>query len=130
MLIFNSCTGSERGSMLMERTQQEIVRDNTHKPLSGLGDANMMRLAGRLARITNAPATHPTTPSPPLQDYMAPEVLRCPPKNLPQENKNNTALHYNNSVDAVSLPASQQGGHMQQLRRVPAACMSSRNKMG
>jgi hypothetical protein len=36
------------------------------------------------------------------QDYMAPEVLRCPPKNLPQENKNNTALHYNNSVDAVS----------------------------
>jgi len=36
-------------------------------------------------------------------DYMAPEVLRCPPKNLPQENKNNTSLHYNNSVDAWAV---------------------------
>jgi len=36
-------------------------------------------------------------------DYMAPEVLRCPPKNLPQENKNNAALHYNNSVDAWAV---------------------------
>lgn len=36
-------------------------------------------------------------------DYMAPEVLRCPPKNLPQENKNNAYLHYNNSVDAWAV---------------------------
>ncbi|GIL69430.1 hypothetical protein Vretimale_13537 [Volvox reticuliferus] len=36
-------------------------------------------------------------------DYMAPEVLRCPPKNLPQENKNNPYLHYNNSVDAWAV---------------------------
>jgi len=36
-------------------------------------------------------------------DYMAPEVLRCPPKNLPQENKNNAHLHYNNSVDAWAV---------------------------
>lgn len=36
-------------------------------------------------------------------DYMAPEVLRCPPKNLPQENKNNVNLHYNNSVDAWAV---------------------------
>ncbi|KAJ9531854.1 hypothetical protein QJQ45_022034 [Haematococcus lacustris] len=36
-------------------------------------------------------------------DYMAPEVLRCPPKNLPQENKNNTSLYYNNSVDAWAV---------------------------
>ncbi|GAX76664.1 hypothetical protein CEUSTIGMA_g4110.t1 [Chlamydomonas eustigma] len=36
-------------------------------------------------------------------DYMAPEVLRCPPKNLPQENKNNTYLHYDNSVDAWAV---------------------------
>lgn len=34
---------------------------------------------------------------------MAPEVLRCPPKNLPQENKNNAYLHYNNSVDAWAV---------------------------
>ncbi len=34
---------------------------------------------------------------------MAPEVLRCPPKNLPQENKNNASLHYNNSVDAWAV---------------------------
>ncbi len=34
---------------------------------------------------------------------MAPEVLRCPPKNLPQENKNNVNLHYNNSVDAWAV---------------------------
>eukprot|EP00798_Chlamydomonas_sp_ICE-L_P005562 gene5562-4199_t len=36
-------------------------------------------------------------------DYMAPEVLRCPPKNLPHENKSNTSLHYNNSVDAWAV---------------------------
>ena len=34
---------------------------------------------------------------------MAPEVLRCPTKSLPQENKNNTRLHYNNSVDAWAV---------------------------
>ncbi len=34
---------------------------------------------------------------------MAPEVLRCPPKNLPQENKNNRSLHYTNSVDAWAV---------------------------
>lgn len=34
---------------------------------------------------------------------MAPEVLRCPPKNLPQENKENTSLQYNNSVDAWAV---------------------------
>ncbi len=55
----------------------------------------------------------PSSPSPPLLlsspllsgtlDYMAPEVLRCPPKNLPQENKNNAYLHYNNSVDAWAV---------------------------
>lgn len=36
-------------------------------------------------------------------DYMAPEVLRCPPKNLPQENKHLSQLHYNNSVDAWAV---------------------------
>uniref|UniRef100_A0A7R9W0E9 Protein kinase domain-containing protein n=2 Tax=Chlamydomonas euryale TaxID=1486919 RepID=A0A7R9W0E9_9CHLO len=36
-------------------------------------------------------------------DYMAPEVLRCPPKNSPHENKNNVYLHYNNSVDAWAV---------------------------
>ncbi|KAG1670024.1 hypothetical protein FOA52_011180 [Chlamydomonas sp. UWO 241] len=36
-------------------------------------------------------------------DYMAPEVLRCPPKNSPGENKNNVYLHYNNSVDAWAV---------------------------
>ena len=30
-------------------------------------------------------------------------MLRCPPKNLPQENKNNAHLHYNNSVDAWAV---------------------------
>ena len=34
---------------------------------------------------------------------MAPEVLRCPPKNLPEENKNNPYFHYNNSVDAWAV---------------------------
>eukprot|EP00955_Chlamydomonas_euryale_P076688 362749-Chlamydomonas_euryale.AAC.12 len=33
----------------------------------------------------------------------APEVLRCPPKNSPHENKNNVYLHYNNSVDAWAV---------------------------
>lgn len=36
-------------------------------------------------------------------DYMAPEVLRCPPKNLPQENKHLSQLFYNNSVDAWAV---------------------------
>lgn len=36
-------------------------------------------------------------------DYMAPEVLRCPPKNLPQENKEKSNLYYNNSVDAWAV---------------------------
>lgn len=30
-------------------------------------------------------------------------MLRCPPKNLPQENKNNAYLHYTNSVDAWAV---------------------------
>jgi len=36
-------------------------------------------------------------------DYMAPEVLRCPPKNLPQENKTNKSLQYTNSVDSWAV---------------------------
>ncbi len=38
-----------------------------------------------------------------LSRPQAPEVLRCPPKNLPQENKNNPYLHYTNSVDAWAV---------------------------
>ena len=33
----------------------------------------------------------------------APEVLKCPPKNRPQENKEKSNLYYNNSVDAWAV---------------------------
>lgn len=61
--------------------------------------------AETVSLLTECRSTHASayTPSPVPQDYMAPEVLRCPPKNLPQENKNNAALHYNNSVDAWAV---------------------------
>lgn len=36
-----------------------------------------------------------------LQEYMAPEVLNCPFKNRPDENKDNAALHYSYHVDTV-----------------------------
>ncbi len=37
------------------------------------------------------------------QDYMAPEVLRCPFKSRPEENKDNAGLHYGARVDAWAV---------------------------
>eukprot|EP00798_Chlamydomonas_sp_ICE-L_P015342 gene15342-21429_t len=36
-------------------------------------------------------------------DYMAPEVLRCPFKSRPEENKDNASLHYGPRVDSWAL---------------------------
>lgn len=36
---------------------------------------------------------------------MAPEVLRCPLKDLPDENKEDARFHYNSSVDAWAVGA-------------------------
>eukprot|EP00798_Chlamydomonas_sp_ICE-L_P020296 gene20296-27053_t len=36
-------------------------------------------------------------------DYMAPEVLKCPFKSRPEENKDNAALHYGPRVDSWAL---------------------------
>ena len=45
-----------------------------------------------------------TLPTPPrTADYMAPEVLRCPFKSRPDENKDNTGLQYNARVDAWAI---------------------------
>lgn len=35
--------------------------------------------------------------------FMAPEVLKCPPKQIPQENKSKEHLHYNFSADCWSI---------------------------
>ncbi|GLC45899.1 hypothetical protein PLESTF_000710100 [Pleodorina starrii] len=37
------------------------------------------------------------------REYLAPEVDRCPPKRLPQDNKTNTDLAYTSAVDVWSL---------------------------
>eukprot|EP00775_Hariotina_reticulata_P011671 gene11671-11814_t len=36
-------------------------------------------------------------------DYMAPEVLKCPYKSKPEENKDKVHLHYSNSVDSWAV---------------------------
>jgi serine/threonine protein kinase len=36
-------------------------------------------------------------------DYMAPEVLRCPYKSKPEENKDKAHLHYSNTVDSWAV---------------------------
>lgn len=36
-------------------------------------------------------------------DYMAPEVLRCPLKRTPVDNKNRADLHYSQAVDAWAV---------------------------
>lgn len=41
--------------------------------------------------------------APCMQDYMAPEVLRCPFKSRPDENKDNVGLHYGARVDAWAV---------------------------
>ena len=75
---------------------------------ANVGQATSMATRSRTSlRHTHHPC-HPYHPHTPTTctgtlDYMAPEVLRCPPKNLPQENKNNPYLHYNNSVDAWAV---------------------------
>lgn len=36
-------------------------------------------------------------------DYMAPEVLKCPPKNYPEENKQSAEFYYTKSVDSWAV---------------------------
>jgi serine/threonine protein kinase len=54
--------------------------------------------------------THILTPPPPppphapgTLDYMAPEVLKCPLKTYPDENKQDSSLHYSSSVDTWAV---------------------------
>ncbi len=91
------------------------VGSRTVRGRAGLGRQARRMLAPELTSSLPGPwstlAADLTPSSPPAApaltagtlDYMAPEVLRCPPKNLPQENKNNPYLHYNNSVDAWAV---------------------------